>query len=462
MYDVLVVGAGPGGYVAAIRAAQLGLSVGLVEKEQLGGVCLNWGCIPSKALIHNAEVIDHFKHAREYGVSVDNLAYSFAPAIDRSRQVSSRIVKGIEFLVKKNKLDLIKGTAALTSRDSVGITSVENGQREVKAKHIILATGGRPMILPGLEPDNGAQVLTSYEALQMKELPSSIVIIGGGPIGCEFAYVWHTYGVEVTIVEMLPHLLPREDVEISQQVEDSFKRRGIKFRTGTRVAAVDRSGAPLKLTLSADGKEEILPADKILLSVGWRPNSENLGLEGLGVAIERGYVQVDDQLKTNLPGIYAIGDLTGKLPLAHVASAQGVTCVEAIAGQPTHPLRYVDMPRCTYCHPQVASMGLTEAQAREAGHEVKVGTFPLRVLGKALAQNESTGLAKIVTDAKYGEILGAHIVGPNATELIAELGLARMLEATAEEVGRNVHPHPTISEGIMEAALAALGKAIHI
>jgi dihydrolipoyl dehydrogenase len=461
VYDVLVIGAGPGGYVAAIRAAQLKLSVGVVEKDELGGVCLNWGCIPSKALIHNAEVIDHFKHAKDYGVAVDNMTIDFGPAIDRSRQVSSRIVKGVEYLFKKNKLEHIKGTARLVGPNKVVVDPDGQG-REVEAKHIILATGGRPMILPGLEPDGGKQVLTSYEALAQKELPKRIVVIGGGPIGCEFAYVWHAYGVDVTIVEMLPHLLPREDEEISRQLEDSFKRRGIKFRTGTKVEQVDRSGSPLKMTLSADGKQETLETDKILLSVGWRPNSEGLGLETLGVTVERGFIGVDDRLRTNLPGVYAIGDVTGKLPLAHVASHQGIVCVEGIAGLPVHPLHYVDMPRCTYCNPQVASMGLTEAQAREAGHDVKVGTFPLRVLGKALAQNEAVGLAKIVTDGKYGEILGAHIIGPSATELIPELTLARMLEATAEEIARNVHPHPTISEGVMEAALGALGRAIHI
>jgi dihydrolipoamide dehydrogenase len=389
------------------------------------------------------------------------MTIDFGPAIDRSRQVSSRIVKGVEFLFKKNKLDHIKGTARLAGANKVVVDPDGQG-REVEAKNIILATGGRPMILPGLEPDGGKQVLTSYEALAQKELPKRIVIIGGGPIGCEFAYVWHSYGVDVTIVEMLPHLLPREDEEISRQLEDSFKRRGIKFRTGTKVEQVDRSGSPLKMTLSADGKQETLETDKIMLSAGWRPNSEGLGLEALGVTVERGFVAVDDRLSTNVPGVYAIGDVTGKLPLAHVASHQGIVCVEGIAGLPVHPLHYVDMPRCTYCNPQVASMGLTEAQAREAGHDVKVGTFPLRVLGKALAQNEAVGLAKIVTDGKYGEILGAHIIGPSATELIPELTLARMLEATAEEVARNVHPHPTISEGVMEAALGALGRAIHI
>ena len=461
MYDVLVIGAGPGGYVAAIRAAQLGLSVGVVERDEVGGVCLNWGCIPSKALIHNAEVIHHFKHARDYGVTIDSMSIDFGPAIDRSRQVSDRIVKGVQYLFRKNKLDLIKGTAKLAGPDTVVVDPQGQG-REVKAKHIIVATGGRPFILPGLEPDGGKQVMTSYEALAQKELPKRVVIIGGGPIGCEFAYVWHAYGVDVTIVELLPHLLPREDIDISTQLEDSFKRRGIKFKTGTKVESVDRGSSPLTLTLSADGKQETMQADKILLSVGWVPNSQDLGLAELGVQIERNFIAVDDLMRTNVPGIYSIGDVTGKMPLAHVASAQGVTCVEAIAGQPVQPLRYIDMPRCTYCNPQVASMGLTEAQAREAGHDVKVGTFPLRVLGKALAQNEGIGIAKIVSDAKYGEILGAHLIGPNVTELIAELGLARMLEATAEEVGRNVHPHPTISEGVMEAALGALGHAIHI
>lgn len=460
MYDVLVVGAGPGGYVAAIRATQLGLSVGLVERDELGGVCLNWGCIPSKALIHNAEVITHFKHAQEYGVSIDNMRIDFAPAIDRSRQVSSRIVKGVEYLVKKNKIEHIKGTARLAGRDTV-VVDPEGQGKELKAKHIILATGGRPMVLPGLEPD-GKQIITSREALALKELPKRVVVIGGGPIGCEFAYIWHAYGADVTIVELLPHLLPREDEEISKQLEDSFKRRGIKFKTGTKVDSIDRGGSPLTLTLSAEGKPETIQADVVLLSIGWSPNSENLGLEELGIERQRNYITVDDSLRTNVPGVYAIGDVTGKLPLAHVASHQGIVCVEAIAGQPVHPLAYIDMPRCTYCNPQVASMGLTEAAAREAGHDVKVGTFPLRVLGKALAQNEATGLAKIVTDAKYGEILGAHIIGPNATELVPELTLARLLEATAEEIGRNVHPHPTISEGIMEAALGALGRAIHI
>jgi dihydrolipoamide dehydrogenase len=461
MYDVLVIGAGPAGYVAAIRAAQLGMSVAVVERDELGGVCLNWGCIPSKALIHNAEVVSHFKHAKDYGVAFDNMTIDFGPAIDRSRQVSSRIVKGVEYLFRKNKLDLIKGTATLAGPNKVVVDPAGQG-REVEAKHIIVATGGRPRTLPNLAPDASGQVLTSYEALQLKELPKRMVIIGGGPIGCEFAYVWHAYGVDVTIVEMLPHLLPNEDVDISIQLEDSFKRRGIKFRTGTRVEGVDRSASPMTLTISAGGKQEQLTADKIMVSVGWAPNTENLGLEALGVQVERGFITVDDRLRTTVPGIYAIGDVTGKVMLAHAGSAQGIACVEAIAGQEVQPLRYVDLPRCTYCNPQVASMGLTEAKAREAGYDVKVGTFPLRVLGKALAQNEAVGLVKLVTDAKYGEVLGAHIIGPSATELIPELTLARMLEATAEEIGRNVHPHPTISEGVMEAALGALGHAIHI
>jgi dihydrolipoamide dehydrogenase len=461
MFDVAIIGGGPGGYVAAIRAAQLGLSVALVEKAELGGVCLNWGCIPSKALIHNAEVINHFNHAKDYGVGFDNMTVDFAPAIDRSRQVSGRIVKGVEFLMRKNKIEVVRGTATLAARDKIVVDADGQG-REVQAKHIILATGGRPRTLPNLAPDASGQILTSYEALQLKELPKRMVIIGGGAIGCEFAYVWSSYGVDVTIVEALPHLLPNEDVEISTQLEDTFKRRGLKFRVGTRVTGVNRDASPMTLTLEADGKQETISADKIMISVGWAPNSEKLGLEALGVAVERGHVQVDDVMATNVPGIFAIGDVTGKLALAHVASAQGVTCVEAIAGHAVQPLRYVDMPRCTYCNPQVASLGLTEAQARERGHDVKVGSFPLRVLGKALAQNEATGLAKVVIDAKYGEVLGAHLIGPNVTELIAEFGLARMLEATAEEIGRNVHPHPTISEGVMEAALAAMGQAIHI
>ena len=461
MYDVVVIGAGPGGYVAAIRAAQLGMSVAVVERDQVGGVCLNWGCIPSKALIHNAEVINHFKHAKDYGVAFDNMSIDFAPAQERSRQVSDRIVKGVEYLFRKNKLERIKGTARLTARDTLAIEA-DGQSQEIKAKHIILATGGRPRILPGLEPDDGKQVMTSYEALAQRELPKRIIVIGGGAIGCEFAYVWHAYGVDITIVEMLPHLLPLEDVDISAQLEDSFKRRGIKFRVNTRVEQVDRSGSTVKLTVSSDGKQETIEADKVMVSAGWVPNSENLGLQELGVEFDRNFIKIDDQMRTNVEGIYAIGDVTGKLALAHVASAQGVTCVEAIAGHHTQPLRYIDMPRCTYCSPQVASMGLTEARAREAGFDVKVGVFPLRVLGKALAQNEAIGTAKIVTDAKYGEILGAHLIGPSVTEMIAELGLARMLEATAEEVGANVHPHPTISEGVMEAALAAMDRAIHI
>ncbi|MFQ6013812.1 MAG: dihydrolipoyl dehydrogenase [Anaerolineae bacterium] len=458
-YDLVIVGGGPGGYVAAIRAAQLGLETALVEKDKVGGVCLNWGCIPTKSLLRNAEVLSLLRRSHQFGITVDKLEYDFGQAVDRSRRVSGRLVKGIQFLLKKNKVDLVEGEGYLTAEDQIEVRP--DGQK-LKAKNVILATGARPRSLPGLEID-GEQVLTSRQALELKEVPSSIIIVGGGPIGLEFAYIYQTYGSQVTVVEMLPHLLPLEDVEISELLEKAVAKQGMEVLTNTRVEEIKREKDKVTVIVSSDDEgERKIEGEKVLVAIGVQPNSENLGLESLGVAVERGYIAIDDRMATNVPGLYAIGDVTGKMPLAHVASAQGVVVVEAMVGRETGSLVYENMPRCTYCQPQVASLGLTEAQAKERGYEVKIGRFPFRANGKALALADYEGMVKIVADAEYGEILGAHLIGPEVTDMIAEVGLAKTLEATPLEIGRTVHAHPTLSEALMEAALAAEGEAIHI
>ncbi|HID35189.1 MAG TPA: dihydrolipoyl dehydrogenase [Anaerolineae bacterium] len=459
-YDVLVLGGGPGGYVAAIRAAQLGLKTALVEKENLGGVCLNWGCIPTKSLIRNADIVHLFGRGKEFGFKVTGLEFDYKVAVKRSRQVSKRLVKGVGFLMRKNKIDVINGYGRLTGPHTLDVEG-----KGGTAAHIILATGSRPALLPGVEVD-GKRIVTYRQAIVQDELPGRIVIVGAGPIGMEFAYVYNAYGVQVTVVEMLPHILPNEEPEVAAVVAKAFRKYGVKLLEGTRTEKIEVTdeGVTVRVKNLDSGEEETLTADQTLIAIGVKPNSQGIGLETAGVAVsDRGWTPVNDVMQTNVPHIYAIGDLNGKLPLAHVASAQGIVAVETIAGVETAPIDdYSNMPRCTYCHPQVASLGLTEAQAREQGYEVTTGSFPFQANGKALALGEKEGFVKIVMDAKYHEILGVHMVGPEVTELLPELSLARMLELTPEEIGRNVHAHPTLSETIMEAAHAVLGHAIHI
>ena len=457
-YDLVVIGSGPGGYVAAIRAGQLGLKTAIIEKEELGGVCLNWGCIPSKSLLKNAEILSYFNRADEFGLKMDNFHADYSVAIDRSREVVDRNTKGVAFLLDKNKVDHIQGTAKIVGAGKVEVTPDGN---VIEAKNIIVATGARPRSIPPL-PIDGEKVITSRESIVLSDLPESIVIVGGGAIGVEFAYIYKMYGVQVTIVEMLPRLVPNEDEDISAQLERAFKRARIDFLTGTGVTAVDISGSGVTVTVDKDGTAQTLECDKVLVAIGIQPNVEDLGLESVGIATDRTGIIVDDKMATNVAGIYAIGDVNGKMPLAHVASAQAAVAVETIAGMETQPLDYTYMPRATYCMPQIASFGLTEAQAREKGKEVNVGTFNVQANGKALAMGENFGLVKLVVDAKYGELLGGHMIGPEVTELLGELSMTRILEGTVLELGWAVHAHPSISEMLKEAALSAQGRTIHM
>ncbi|MCS7207663.1 MAG: dihydrolipoyl dehydrogenase [Dehalococcoidia bacterium] len=458
-YDLVVIGGGPGGYVAAIRAGQLGLKTALVERDQVGGVCLNWGCIPSKALLRNAELVHWARHANDWGIAFDNLRLDFGKAIDRSRQVVQRLVRGVEFLLRKNKVETIRDEAVLRGNGQVAL---KVSGRTVRARALIVATGARPRSLPVL-PVDGQVVLTSREALERKDLPASCIIVGGGATGCEFAYLYTAYGVQVTIVELLPHLLPNEDEEVSQALERSFQKQGMRILTGAKVTSLQKNGSQATLTVETAQGPQTLTAQRVLVCVGIQPNSEGIGLEEAGVRTERGgWIAVDDRQRTSAPTVYAIGDVTGRMPLAHVASAQAVLAVETLAGKETRPLDYTLMPRAVYCHPQVASWGLTEKQAQEAGHTVKVGKFPFTASGKALAMGDTEGFVKVVADAQYGEILGVHMIGPEVTELLPELALARLLEGTVRETGWLVHAHPTLSEALKEASLAVLGEAIHI
>jgi len=460
-YDVTIIGAGPGGYVAAIRAAQLGLKVALVEKEHLGGVCLNWGCIPTKALLRNAEVVSLLKRGKDFGFTVTGVEADFGAAVDRSRKVSERLVKGIGALMRKNAVEVVEGTAMLKSPSAVEVTLNEGGTRALETRNVIIATGARARAIPGIEID-GVRVMTSREAIVLSELPASAVVVGAGPIGMEFAHIWSTYGAEITVVEMLPHAVPLEDEEISKEIERAFKRRKVKVLTSTRVQGVETTDGGVRVSVSDDKGEQVLEAERALIAIGVRPNSENLGLDSLGVEMARGNIVVDDALRTNVPGIYAIGDVTGKLALAHVASAQGIVAAETIAGVESVTLDYEKMPRCVYCQPQVASFGITEAQANERGRETRVGSFPFRAIGKAIGLGDYDGFVKIVADATSGEILGGHLVGPEVTELLPELVLASIWELTPHEIARTVHAHPTLSEALMEAAHGVFGEAIHI
>ena len=465
-YDIIVIGGGPGGYVAAIRAAQLGQKVAVVEREALGGVCLNWGCIPTKSLLRNSELANILtSESKEFGFSFDNLKLDYAVAHKRSRQVSDRLVKGIGFLFKKNGVTHIQGTATLTGPKQVRVEP--SGQMLEATKAVIIATGARARSLPGMTID-GTKIITSREALTLTSVPKRLVVVGAGAIGMEFAYIFRAYGAEVTVIEMLPHVLPLEDDETAAEVAKAFKKQGIKTLVNTRTEGVDLTadGVTVRVKDGASGAEQAIAADVVLVAIGVAPNSGGLGLEAAGVATDkRGFIPVDEVMRTNVPGVYAVGDVTGKLLLAHVGSAQGIVAAETIAGHETRPIKdadYAFMPRCTYCKPQVASLGYTEAQAREKGYELKIGKFPFVANGKALGLNEKEGFVKIIADARYGEILGAHLVGPEVTELLPELALAHTWELTTEEIARTMHAHPTLSEVIMEAAHAVEGQAIHV
>lgn len=462
-YDVIVVGAGPGGYVAAIRAAQLGLKTAIVDKQWLGGVCLNVGCIPSKSLLRNADIAHTLRErGKEFGFRFDNLELDYSVAVKRSRQISGRLVKGVGFLMKKNKIDVHMGTAMLSARDTVAVTGEDGKTNELKTKNVIVATGANTALIPEVEID-GKSILTYLEAILQESRPESVIIIGAGAIGVEFATIWNGYGTKVTIVEMLPRLLPLEDEEVGTDLGKAFHRNGIQVLTGHRVQSVQKMEKGVQVKVTGPEGEKTLEAEQALVAIGFKPNSKDLGLEDLGVAVDsRGAIEVGERLETNVPGIWAIGDVTGKLMLAHVASAQGIVCAENIAGVETVTLNYEMMPRCVYSTPQVASFGITEEQAKERGYEVKVGRFPFQPNGKALGLGETTGWAKILVDAKYGEILGAHLIGPEVTELLPELTLAQMMELTTAEIARNVHAHPTLSEVLMEAAHGAEGHPIQI
>ncbi|MBN1665824.1 MAG: dihydrolipoyl dehydrogenase [Anaerolineales bacterium] len=462
-YDVIVIGAGPGGYVAAIRAAQLGLKTTIIDKEWLGGVCLNVGCIPSKSLLKNAEVAHTLRErAKEFGFSFDNLTLDYGVAVKRSRQVSGRLTRGVGFLMKKNGIDVHMGKARISARDTVMVTNEKDETTELKAKHIIVATGASPFVLPGVEVD-GKQVLTYWEAILQENLPESVVIVGSGAIGVEFATIWNAYGVDVTIVEMLPRIVPNEDEEVSQELAKAFAKQKIKVLTNHRVEAIEPGKTSVKIVAKHDDEKVEIEAEQVLLAISFKPNTNGLGLEEVGVELtSSGAIVIDERMATNVPGIWAIGDVTAKLMLAHVASAQGIICAENIAGVDTITLDYRMMPRATYCQPQIASFGMTEEQARAEGFDVSVGRFPFQANGKALGLGDYAGWVKLITDNRYGEILGAHLIGPEVTELLPELTLAQMMELTPAEIARNVHAHPTLSEALMEAAHAAEGHSIHI
>jgi len=462
-YDVVIIGAGPAGYVCAIRAAQLGKRTAIVDRQWLGGVCLNVGCIPSKALLRNAEVAHLLRErGKDYGFEVEGLKLDYGAAVRRSRQVSDRLVKGVGFLMKKHKIDVHMGTARFTGPHAVRVQPDAGAAVDLTAQDIVIATGARAAMLPGVEPD-GQRVLTYLEAILQETLPASVVVIGGSAIGLEFATVWSSYGAQVTVVEMLPRLAPLEDEEVGKELAKAFTKRGIQVRTESRVEAIESSKAKVKVKIRTASGEETLEAEQALVAIGIKPNSENLGLEAVGVKPSaRGFIEVDDRMATSVPGVWAIGDVTGKLALAHVGSAMGMVCAENIAGAETVTLDYEMMPRAIYSQPQVASFGLTEAQARERGHQLKIGRFPFQANGKALGLGDYAGWAKLVVDAQYGEILGGHLIGPEVTELLPELTLAQRMELTPAEIARNVHAHPTLSEVLMEAAHDAEGHAIHI
>lgn len=462
-YDVVVIGAGPGGYVCAIRAAQLGLKTAIIDKQWLGGVCLNVGCIPSKALLKNAEVARTLRErGKELGFSFDNLVLDYSVAVKRSRQVSDRLTRGVAFLMKKNNIDVMMGAAKFADKNTVKVESQDGKVTEIKSKNFVVATGSRAATIPGITID-GEHVLSFQEAILQTKLPASVIIIGAGAIGVEFATIWNSYGVDVTIVEMLPRLVPLEDEEISAELNKAFTKSGIHIYTNTRFQSIEVDAKGVSIKVSGPEGEKTLQAEQTLVATGFKPNSVNIGLEETGVTVsKRGFIEIDDRMATNVPGIWAIGDVTGKFLLAHVASAQGIICAENIAGAETTTIDYNMIPRATFCQPQVASFGYTEAQAKEKGYDVKVSRFPFSAIGKAIGLGESTGFVKLITDSKYGEILGAHLIGPEVSELLPELTIAQRMELTPAEISRNIHIHPTLSEILMEVAHTAEGHSINM
>ena len=460
-YDVIVLGSGPGGYVTAIRASQLGLKTAVIEREALGGICLNWGCIPTKALLKSANVFEYIEHAEDYGISVASPKADFKGMVARSRGVADGMSKGVQFLMKKNKIDVIMGNGKLLPGKQVEVTAEDGSVQTVSAGHIIIATGARSRQLPSI-PQDGKNIIGYREAMTLQKQPKRLVVVGSGAIGAEFAYFYNAIGTEVTVVEYQNRIVPVEDADVSKQLEKSFKKTGIKVMTSSEVISVSTKGGEQTVTVKTKKGEETLKCDVVLSAAGVISNLENIGLEEVGIVVDGGKIVVDDFYASNIPGYYAIGDCVPGPALAHVASAEGITCVEKIAGQSPEPIDYGNIPGCTYCFPEVASVGMTETQAKEAGHEIKVGKFPFSASGKASASGHKDGFVKLIFDAKYGELLGGHMIGANVTEMVAELVALRKLETTGHELIKTIHPHPTLSEAVMEAAAAAYDEVIHL
>lgn len=461
-YDIIVLGSGPGGYVTAIRASQLGLKTAIIERESLGGICLNWGCIPTKALLKSANVFEYLSHAADYGIKVENASADFGAMIKRSRDVANGMSAGIQFLMKKNKIDVIKGNGVVKPGKKVLVTDESGSTTEYSAsKGVIIATGARSRELPNL-PQDGEKIIGYRQAMTLPTQPKKLVVVGSGAIGVEFAYFYNAIGTEVTIVEYLPNIVPVEDEDVSKQLEKSFKKAGINVMTNASVESVDTKGKGCIVTVKTAKGEEKIECDVVLSAVGIQANIENIGLEEVGIIVDKGRILVNDFYQTNIPGYFAIGDVVPGQALAHVASAEGIICVEKLAGHHPEPLNYGNIPGCTYCSPEVASVGMTEKAAKEAGYDIKVGKFPFSASGKASAAGAKDGFVKLIFDAKYGELLGGHLIGANVTEMVAELVAVRKLETTGEELIKTVHPHPTMSEAIMEAAAAAYGEVIHL
>lgn len=460
-YDVIVIGSGPGGYVAAIRAAQLGFKTAVVERENLGGICLNWGCIPTKALLKSAEVMDYLNHAEEYGLKASRVSHDFSKVIQRSRGAAEKMSKGVDFLLRKNKVDVLEGHGKLSPDKRVVVTGGDGASVSYEAKHIILATGARSRNLPHMQID-GKKIIGYREAMTLPKQPKKMIVVGSGAIGMEFAYFYHNMGTEVVVIEFMDKILPREDADVSKLMARIYKKKGMTIMTSSEVTDVDTSGRGVVATVKTKKGEEKIEGDILLSAVGISPNTENLGLGSLNIKTDRGLVQVDDYYQTNVPNIYAIGDIIPGPALAHMASHEAILCVEKIAGLDVHPIDYGNIPSCTYCQPEVASVGMTEAEAKEKGLELKVGKFPFSASGKATASGKNDGFVKVIFDAKYGEFLGAHMVGAGVTDMIAEVVVARKLETTGHEIIKAVHPHPTMSEAVMEAAAAAYGEVVHL
>ncbi|MDC2981989.1 dihydrolipoyl dehydrogenase [Bacteroidota bacterium] len=460
-YDVIVLGSGPGGYVTAIRASQLGMKTAVIEKESLGGVCLNWGCIPTKALLKSANVYEYINHAEDYGIKVSSHKADFSAVVKRSRSVAEKMSGGVQFLMKKNKIDVIMGTGKVKPGKTIEVTDEKGDKKDYTAKNIIIATGARSRQLPNLEQD-GKQIVGYREAMVLPKMPKKMVIVGSGAIGVEFAYFYNAMGVDVTVIEFLPNIVPVEDIDVSKQLEKTFKKKGMNIMTNSSVEKVEKSSKGCEVHVKTKKGMETLNCDVVLSAVGIQPNIENIGLEETGIVVDAGKIVVNDYYETNIPGYYAIGDVVAGQALAHVASAEGITCVEKIAGQNPEPIDYNNIPGCTYCSPEIASVGMTEKAAKEAGYELKVGKFPFSASGKASAAGHNDGFIKLIFDAKYGELLGGHMIGANVTEMIAEIVALRKLETTGHELIKTVHPHPTMSEAVMEAAAAAYDEVIHI